>query len=148
VLSTWRVHWVRVEPAQVERWWTSFERVRTGAWARGRVVPVAAGASEQRMVLEGGASELWRVGASERLVLGASEWLAQGASWALGASEWAFGGASAFLYGGSSAMFGASERTWSSQWLGFGSSELGAPWSASGSGGGAQLGGASERWSD
>jgi len=107
-IGAWRVHWVRVEKASVETWWTAFERVRVSAWERTRAI---GGASESRLVTEGGASEMWRLGASERWTLGASEWLALGASelaW-LGASERALGGASGVFFGGASdAMFGSS----------------------------------------
>jgi hypothetical protein len=105
-IATWRIHWTRVEPAKVERWWSEIQRVRVHAWERTKVV---AGASEAHLVVEGGASEAWRIGASERRAGGASEWLALGASevaW-LGASERAFGGASALLFGGASgSLFG------------------------------------------
>ena len=120
-LGAWRVHWARVEPAKVERWWAAFERVRVSAWQRARVV--AGGASESLAVVEAGASEMWRMGASERWSIGASEWLAMGGSEVarLGASEWLYGGASALLYGGASGMGwgGASERVWggASEWL-------------------------------
>ncbi|HEY2517832.1 MAG TPA: DUF4912 domain-containing protein [Polyangiaceae bacterium] len=113
VLATWRVHWVRVEPAKVERWWTAFEHRRTDAWQR---TEVALGASESHALAEGGASEAWRMGASERWSIGASEWMALGGSevgW-LGASQLLLGGASALLYGGASGVSwgGASERQW------------------------------------
>jgi hypothetical protein len=107
-LSAWRVHWVRVERASVEAWWSAFERVRVSAWERTKIV---GGASESHVVTEGGASEMWRLGGSERWALGGSEWLAMGASelvW-LGASERAWGGASGFLFGGASeALLGSS----------------------------------------
>jgi hypothetical protein len=105
-IATWRIHWTRVEPAKVERWWGEIQRVRIHAWERTRVV---AGASEAHAIVEGGASEAWRIGASEKWARGASEWLALGASevgW-MGASERALGGASALLFGGASGfMFG------------------------------------------
>ncbi len=107
-IGAWRVHWVRVEKASVETWWSAFERVRVSAWERTRTI---GGGSEARVVTEGGASEMWRLGASERWTLGASEWLALGASelaW-LGASERALGGASGVIFGGASeAMIGSS----------------------------------------
>ena len=106
-IGSWRVHWVRVEPASVETWWTAFERVRVSAWERTRV---AGGASESSVHTEGGASEMWRLGASERWTLGGSEWMALGASelmW-LGGSERILGGASALLFGGASNLGGAS----------------------------------------
>lgn len=158
VLGTWRVHWVRVSPPRVERWWTAIERRRTGAWLTQHVV---AGASEAHVHVAGGASDVWRVGASERWMLGASEWLAQGGSEVLwiGASETAFAGASALLYAGASGALwggasewrtagasewfaagasawlaaGASERMGASEWLALGASEQ---W----------LGGASGSW--
>jgi hypothetical protein len=138
VLSTWKVHWVRVEPGHVERWWTSLERRRVGAWTR---TTITGGASEARALVEGGASELWRIGASERSAIGASEWLAFGASETLatGASEWVFGGASALLYGMSSARLGASEWISGSAQYALGGSE---------GGGRHEPFGASERWSD
>ncbi len=112
-LGSWRVHWARVEPAKVERWWSAFERVRMNAWQRARA---AFGASESHAVVEAGASEMWRLGASERWSLGGSEWLALGGSEIarMGASELLYGGASALLYGGASGMAwgGASERAW------------------------------------
>jgi hypothetical protein len=141
VLGTWRMHWVRVSPPKVERWWASFEHRRVGAFRREHIV---GGASEAHMLVEGGASEMWRMGASERMLLGASEWLAMGGSevmW-LGGSELAFGGASALFYAGASErmLLGGSERAWlgaSERMLGGASEAWGssAPW----------LGG-SERW--
>ena len=125
VLGTWKVHWVRVEPAKVERWWTAFEHRRTDAWER---VDVVAGASESHALGQGGASEAWRMGASERWSIGASEWMALGGSevgW-LGASQLLLGGASALLFGGASERQwgGASERQWggASEWHFAGSS--------------------------
>ena len=145
-LGSWRVHWVRVEPAKVERWWAAFERARLNAWTAARTI---GGASESRALAWGGASEMWRMGASERWSLGASEWLAMGGSEVarVGASELLYGGASALLYGGASGMAwgggselawggasemlyaGASERTWggASEALG-GASEAYAAW--------------------
>jgi hypothetical protein len=129
-LASWRVHVSRVEPAKVERWWAAIERARVNPWQRASVL--ATGASESRVMVEAGASEMWRIGASGQWSIGASEWLAQGASetgWA-GASEVAYGGASAWLYGGASgvAWGGESGRAWggasealygeSSGWLG------------------------------
>jgi hypothetical protein len=134
-VGAWRIHWIRVEPTKVERWWSAFERARVSAWAGGRVV---AGASELHAAAWGGASEAWRLGASERRSVAGSEWLAMGASEVarIGASELLYGGASALLYGGASgvAWGGGSERAWggASEWLYGGASE----WMA---------GGASER---
>ncbi len=125
-LGSWRVHWVRVEPAKVERWWAAFERARLSAWAGARTT---GGASESRAIAWGGASELWRIGASEQWSAGASEWLAMGASEVAraGASELLYGGASALLYGGASGVVwgGASERAWAgaSEWMHGGASE-------------------------
>jgi hypothetical protein len=126
VLGAWRIHWIRVEPVKVERWWSAFERSRVNAWAAGRVV---AGASELHALAWGGASEAWRMGASERRSVGGSEWLAMGASEIArgGASELLYGGASALLYGGASGVVwgGASGREWggASEWLYGGASE-------------------------
>jgi hypothetical protein len=112
-LGSWRVHWVRVEPAKVERWWAVFERARLSAWAGMRST---GGASESRAIAWAGASEVWRMGASERWSAGASEWMAMGGSEVAraGASELLFGGASALLFAGASAMAwgGASELAW------------------------------------
>ncbi len=126
VLGSWRVHWARVEPAKLEQWLTAFERRRVNVWERAQTV---GGASESRALVEGGASEMWRLGASERLALGGSEWLALGGSeiaW-LGASQLLLGGASALLYGGASGVVwgGASERAWggASEWAYGGASE-------------------------
>ncbi len=126
VLSTWRVHWTRVEPAQVERWRTVIERRVVDPWMRARVTPVGPGASEVHVAVEGGASEQWRVGASERWALGASEWQAMGASEVarIGASETAFLGASALLYGGASERIGGSERMGASEWVAAGGSAM------------------------
>jgi hypothetical protein len=139
-LGAWRVHWARVEPAKVERWWAAFERVRVNAWQRMRVV--AGGASESLAVVEAGASERWRMGASERWSIGASEGFAMGASEVAraSASEWLYGGASALLYGGASGMGwgGASERVWggASEWL-YGGESGGSPGASGWSPGGA-----------
>jgi hypothetical protein len=159
-LGSWRVHWARVEPAKVERWWTTFERARMNAWVAGRVI---GGASESHAIAWGGASEMWRMGASERWFAGASEWLAMGGSEVarVGASELLYGGASALLYGGASGILwggasglawggasellygGASERTWggaseaghggssAAAAFGIGASEAYAEWAAS-----------------
>jgi hypothetical protein len=141
VLGTWSVHWVRVSPPKIERWWAAFEHRRLGAFRREEL---RAGASERHVLIEGGASEMWRVGASERMWIGASEWLAFGASevmW-LGASQLLYGGASALLYAGASerSWLGASERMLggASEWRALGGSERvwgggseawsGAPW--------------------
>jgi hypothetical protein len=113
VLGAWQVHWVRLTPPQVERWWTTAERLRVGAYRR---ETVTIGASEAFMMAEQGASELWRIGASERVWLGGSEWLAMGGSETIfgGASGFLFGGASGALFGGASALSfgGASEWTY------------------------------------
>jgi hypothetical protein len=131
----------------VDRWWTSFERRRVGAWVR---ATATGGASESRVFLEGGASEEWRASASERWALGASQWLAMGASetLAFGASERAFGGASALLFGWSSARLGASERIVGSAQYALGGSEARLMPGASEARGGFVPMGASERWSD
>jgi hypothetical protein len=102
-VTTWRVHWARVEPTRVERWWSAIERVRVGTWER---VRITGGASETHGVLEGGASEAWRLAGSERWSRGGSEWLA------LGGSERALAGASLFAYG-SAAWSGASSHLFS-----------------------------------
>ena len=127
-LGAWKVHWIRVEPTRVERWWSAFERARVSAWAEARAM---VGASDARAVAWGGASEMWRMGASELWAGGASEWMAMGASEVarVGASELLYGGASALLYGGASAMVwgGASEYAWggASEWMHLGASERG-----------------------
>jgi hypothetical protein len=121
VLATWSMRWVKASTAMIERWGMTVERRRMGAYERSHFI---AGASEQRLLVEGGASEVWRMGASERMWLGASEWLAGGASETLlvGASQLAFAGASALLYARASEQLGASER-WrasvgASEWVG------------------------------
>lgn len=126
VLSTWSMRWVRATTPMIERWGVALERRLVGAFEREHVV---AGASEQRVLLERGASEQWRMGASERMWLGASEWFAAGGSETLflGGTERAFAGASAFMQLGASERYGASERMWlgASEWrrAGWGASE-------------------------
>ena len=108
VLSAWRVHRVRVEPTKVERWWTAFERKQGNTWRR---TTLALGASEGHALVEGGASEMWRLGASEQWSVGGSEWLALGGSEigvARRARELAFvRGASAIFYGGGASELGS-----------------------------------------
>jgi hypothetical protein len=136
VLSTWRVHWVRVAEPQVRKWWAALERQRVSAWYRREIV---GGASEAHALAQGGASEAWRLGGSEEWTIGASEWMAMGGSeigW-LGASQLAMGGASAFLFGGASGWSFGGAGGWS-----FGGS------SSYSSAGVWSFGGASERWSD
>jgi hypothetical protein len=106
VLATWSVRGVRASTPVIERWERFVEVQRVAEWQREHVT---LGASEQQVLLERGASELWRIGASERMWLGASEWMAGGASETmfLGGSQLAFLGASVFL--GASMFAGASE---------------------------------------
>ena len=110
VLSTWSVRWVRARTPMIEHFEHVLERRRVSAYEREHVV---AGASEQHVLRERGASEHWRLGASERMWLGGSEWLAAGASETLwiGASQLAWVGSSALLFRGASERAGASERT-------------------------------------
>ncbi len=128
VLGTWSMHWVVATTPMIERWGFTIERIRISGFERQQVV---LGASEQHVLLERGASEMWRLGGSERLWLGASERALGGASETamMGASQLAFAGASALLYAGASERGGASER-WraalgGSEWLG-GSEQPGA----------------------
>jgi hypothetical protein len=121
VVSTWTLRWVRATTPMVERWGQVLERRLVGAYEREHVL---LGASERQVLLERGASELWRLGASERMWLGASEWMAMGGSemvW-VGASQLAMAGASALLYRGASEWVfrGASEwaRAGASEWMG------------------------------
>ena len=121
VLSEWSVRWVKATTPMIERWGWVVERQRVAGYEREVVMQ---GASEQRTLLERGASERWRLGASERMWMGASEWAARGGSETLfaGASQWVYGGASALLYRGASERIGASERWRSSlggsEWFG------------------------------
>jgi len=112
VLATWSVRWVRASTPVIERWEGVVERRLVAGWEREHA---AMGASEQRALLERGASELLRIGASERMWLGASEWMAAGASETmfLGGSQLAFLGASVFL--GASQGAGASETVGASR---------------------------------
>jgi hypothetical protein len=145
-IGAWRVHVSRVEPAKVERWWVAVERARMSPWQRERALGTEGiGASESRLAVEGGASEMWRLGASGRWTIGASEWFAHGASemsWR-GASELVMLGASGWLYGSSSASAwaGASGVGWggASEALYAGASER-----LTRSGEAGELGGASE----
>jgi hypothetical protein len=107
-LGTWSMHWVVATTPMIERWGFTVDRMRIAGYERHEVV---LGASEQRVLLERGASEVWRLGASERLWLGASERALGGGSETLflGATQFAFLGASALLYGGASERIGASE---------------------------------------
>ncbi len=132
VLATWSMHWVRASTPMIERWEHVVERRVLSGWEREHVF---GGASERGRVVEGGASELWRLGGSERVWLGASEWLAAGASETLwtGASQLAMAGASALLYRGASERLGGSEP-----WMG-GASPLGGASEL-------HLGAAGERW--
>ncbi|MGD0677445.1 MAG: DUF4912 domain-containing protein [Polyangiaceae bacterium] len=116
VLSTWSMRWVRAMTPMIERWGFALERRTTSGFERQQVI---AGASEQQMLLERGASEQWRMGASERMWLGASEWMAAGGSETLfaGGSQWGFAGASAFAFVGASERYGASERLGASEWM-------------------------------
>jgi hypothetical protein len=110
VLATWSMRWVRATTPMIQRWKHFLERHVLSVYEREHVT---LGASERQRQVEGGASELWRLGGSERLWLGASEWVAAGASetlW-LGASQWVAAGASETLWFGASALLwrGASE---------------------------------------
>jgi hypothetical protein len=109
VLATWSMRWVRAATPMIERFGHVLERRLVTAYEHEQIV---AGASEQYVLRERGASEHWRLGASERMWVGGSEWVAAGASetrW-LGASQFAWMGASAFLFRGASERLGASER--------------------------------------
>jgi hypothetical protein len=101
VLSTWSMRWVRASTPLIERWEHVLEQEVLSSY---EVEHRIAGASEQQLLLERGASERWRLGGSERMWLGASEWAAAGGS----ETRWL--GASALLYGGASERAGASER--------------------------------------
>ena len=112
VVATWSMRWVQATTPMTERWVHSVERRAVSGFEREQS---ATGASEQLVLAERGASELWRLGASERSWLGASEWAVGGASemHGLGASRMAAMGASAagsWLYRGASEHPGASER--------------------------------------
>ena len=122
VLATWSMRWVKATTPMVERWVHTVEREVLSGFEREHVF---VGASEARVLLERGASEIWRLGASERMGMGASEWMMGGASetlW-LGASQLV--GASALLYRGASERLGASEwmRQGASEWMHAGASE-------------------------
>ncbi len=147
VLATWSLRWVRAVTPMIERYGHVLERRLVNAYEREHGV---AGASEQHVLRERGASEHWRLGASERMWIGASEWMAAGASETLwvGASQLAWLGSSALLFRGASERLGASER------MPMGASErsragvsggLGASDRAGASGAPAE-GGTSERW--
>jgi hypothetical protein len=138
-LATWSVRWIRATTPVIERWEGAMER--EALWEFERETHETLGASEQRRLLERGASELWRLGGSERMWMGASEWLAAGGSetvW-MGASEMLYLAASGRM--GASEWLGASERVGSSQGMG-GSEQWGAP-SSSG-----EVRGTNERWAE
>jgi hypothetical protein len=110
VLSRWQVRYFAPTETVVERWGGVLSRTRVGAFVREHVFH---GASETRVVREGGASEQVRIGASERRWQGASERVKSGASemmaWA--ASQWRKAGASEHRFTGASERMGASERS-------------------------------------
>ncbi len=125
VLATWSMRWVHATTPMIERFARVLEGRLISSYEREQVV---AGASDQLVLRERGASEQWRLGASERMWIGASEWMAAGASETLwtGASQLGWAGASALsargasermamgsserLAGGASGGFGASDR--------------------------------------
>jgi hypothetical protein len=109
-LATWSIRWIRATTPVIERWEGMLER--EAVWEYERETHESLGGSEQRRLLERGASEIWRLGGSERMWMGASEWRAAGGS------EVAWQGASEALFLGASGRIGASEWLGSSATLG------------------------------